>query len=126
VEEIDREAFRGDVEVVVLPEELRVSGSSLAEELRLLLVRFLEDRFEDFEGGGEAVALLVEDARGGEEADIAGAGELLWCAVGRVVLGRSKGGDRDDCVERVGDDVFVGYDQAEVEVLEDFDLGDAG
>lgn len=132
MEEIDREAFRGDVEVVILPKEFCVSGSSFPEQLRLLLVRFLEDRFEDFEGGGEAVALLVEDergvfhARGGEEADIAGAGELLWCAVGRVVLRRSEGGDGDDCVEWVGDDVFVGDDQAQVEVLENFNLSDAG
>ena len=70
------------------------------------------DGLEDFEDGGDAFAFFVEDegtvfhAASGEEADIPGAGELLWGVLGGCggsggVLGAGAG-DGADGVEMVG------------------------
>ena len=85
----------------------------------------MEDWFEDFEDGGDALALLVEDelavlhAAVGEEADVAGAGEFLGRAVrggGVVCGGGGVGGGRvEDGVEVVGDELFFGEEEEEGE-----------
>lgn len=77
VEEVDACAFGRDVEVVVFAEEL---GGAALEDAALFLAGFLVDGFEDFEDGGEVLALLVEDegavfhSTGDEEADVFAAG----------------------------------------------------
>jgi hypothetical protein len=61
------------------------------------------------EGGGDAVALFVEDegavfhAAGGEKADVTGAGEFLGRFAGVVVCGRNAADWTDD-VEVVCDE----------------------
>ena len=93
VEEIDAVALGRDVELVVFAEELglpavaggRGAAAEGAEaEAGSVGGGFLEDGLEHLEGRVEAVAFLVEDEgtvflpAGGEEADVFGAGELLW------------------------------------------------
>lgn len=95
---------------------------------------FGEDGLKDFESGGDAFAFLVEDevavfyAAVGEEADVAGAGELLGRSAGRgvrrVVCAGGSGRVRDNGVEVVGDERFVGDEKEEREFFEDGYLGD--
>ena len=90
MEEIDSVGVSGDVEVVEVAEEF--DGALFQAEAVAHGVRggggFLVDGLQDFEDGGDAFALFVEDegavlhAASSEEADIPGAGELL-----RGVLG---------------------------------------
>jgi hypothetical protein len=77
------------------------------------------------------VALLVEDERAVlhaarvEEADVAGAGQLLGRATG-VVVGGWDAADGADDVEVVGYEGFVGDEEEQGEVFKDGDLADLG
>ena len=76
----------------------------------------------------DPVALLVEDegavfhAAGGEEADVAAAGELLRRPPRRVV-GRRHATHRAHDVEVVGDERFVADEQEEHALFQHGDLG---
>lgn len=89
---------------------------------------------EDFEDGGYAFAFLVEDQLPvfhpalGEESDVSGTGEFLGGALcggaGGVAVCGGGGAGREDGIEVVSDEGFVGEDEEEGEVFEDSDLGD--
>lgn len=83
------------------------------------------------EGGGDAVALFVEDegavfhpARC-EEAYIAGAGQFLRCFAG-VIVSRGNAADWADDVEVICDERFVGDEEEKGEFFENGDLGNFG
>lgn len=83
------------------------------------------------EGGGDAVALFVEDkssilhTAGSEEADVTRPGEFLRCFAS-IVIGWGDSADWADDVEMIGDQGFVGDEKEEGEFLEDSDLCDFG
>ncbi len=137
VEEVDGVRVGGDVEVVEVAKELRGALAHAAEEEARrargadgVVVALVVDGLEDFEGRGDAFALFVEDegavfhAPGGEEADVAGAGEFLWGVAGEGGGGGGDGGEGGgaDGVEMVGEEGFVGDDKDEGEFFEDGDL----
>ena len=80
------------------------------------------------EGGGNAIALFVEDkgavfhATRCEEADVAGAGQFLRCFAGIIVCWRNAA-DRAYDVEVVCDEGFVGDEEEQGKFFEDSDLG---